>query len=111
MSDPGIHGREVAGRFSQTLRNETFDVIKKLFPEKADETTDLVERIVEEEGLQETIAVICAWFRSDTDAEWLDHFSQSSEGRRFIELYAELSMRSMLRRLYPHVRVPPPDQA
>lgn len=112
MPNSDSNRRDVAGRFNQALRNATFDVIHRLFPEKAPEITELTERIVEEAGFQaENVEVIRHWFRSDADVEWLDRFWQTPEGSRFLVLYAELTMRSILRTYWPDASVPPPGTA
>jgi hypothetical protein len=109
MSESDSYRRDVAGRFVQVTRNSTFDLIHSLFPDLAAEATDTAAREVEEQGLQvEGIEVICNWFRSDADAEWLEEFWQSPQGRRFIDLSVELMMRATFRRFLPEVPVPPP---
>ena len=118
MSDSESHRRDVAGRFSQATRNAVFDATHRLFPaEDAPAITELTERIVEDTGWQaEDVAVILQWFRSDDDVQWLDRFWQSPEGRRFLALNAELTMRSSIRLRNalaatagePQISLPPP---
>lgn len=110
MSASDSHRRDVAGRFSQATRNKAFDVANRLLPpELAAKVIEDVEREVEEKGLQvENIEVILSWFRSEDDVEWLEHFWQSPEGSRFLDLSAELMIRSMIRRLNPEAPLPPP---
>lgn len=110
MSDSDSYRRDVAGRFSQATRNKVFDLAHRLFPpDMAAKITEDADREVEEKGLQvENIEVILNWFRSEEDVEWLDQFWQSPEGSRFLELSAELMLRSTIRRFGPEVPLPAP---
>jgi hypothetical protein len=66
---------------------------------------------VEEQGrLEEGIAVILNWFRSDDDAKWLENFANSPEGRRFLELTIEIYARANFRQFQPEVPIPPVGQ-
>jgi hypothetical protein len=112
MSQADDYQKDVAGNFLQTIRNITFDLTKRWFPERAAEFNETAERRVEEDGLLvEGIEVIRLWFRSDADAKWLEQFRQSPEGRRFLELNAELMMRATFREHHPEVPVPPPSKS
>jgi len=110
MANSDDYQRDVAGRFMQASRNMTFELTHRLFPEIAAEVTDVAEREVEDNGLQEEgIEVIRHWFHADADAEWLDRFWQSPEGRRFMELSVELMTRATIRRFSPGLPLPPPS--
>lgn len=120
MSDSDSRRRDVAGLFSQTVRNAVFGATHRLYPaEQAPDITELTERIVESTGWQaEDVEVILLWLRSDKDAEWLEDFCLSEEGRRLLALNAELTMRSFNRMLkvlaeagadLPHVSLRPPE--
>jgi hypothetical protein len=106
-SDSENYRKDVAGRFFQTTAAITFDLFRRWFPENAAQVEDVTRTTVEEQGkLEEGVAVILHWFRSDADAEWLEAFANSPEGRRFLQLTVEIFARANLRQNAPHVPVP-----
>lgn len=116
MTEEEIRRREVASRFLQAVRNKIFSLIHEWYPpELAAAIVDQTERKVELEGqLVEDVEVVDRWFRSEEDVAWLDAFWQDPEGSRFLELNAELTMRSVLREFAPpalkSLLVPPPGR-
>lgn len=114
MTEEEIRRREVASRFLQAVRNKVFGVVHAWYPpEVAASIVDQTERKVEVEGqLVEDVEVVDRWFQSDADVAWLEAFWQSPEGSRFLELNAELTMRSIMREFAPpelrKLLVPPP---
>jgi hypothetical protein len=112
MSDSENYRKDVAGRFFQTTAVKTFDLFRRWFPENATAIEDFTRTTVEEQGLlEEGVAVILKWFRSDTDAEWLEAFVNSPEGSRFLDLTVEIYARANFRQFVPHVPVPPVGEA
>lgn len=109
MADTESYRREAAARFLQAVRAKVYDLAHRLFPpERANWIIEQTDRRIEEEGqYAEAVDVVCNWFRSENDAQWLDEFWQTAEGSRFLDLSVELNMRAVLREFAPDVPVPP----
>src|SRR6185295_10855368 len=89
--DSENYRKDVAGRFFQLTGVKTFELFRRWFPQDGAAIEEVARTIVEEEGrLEEGVAVILNWFRSDADAEWLEIFANSPEGSRFLELTIEI---------------------
>jgi hypothetical protein len=106
--DSENYRKDIAGRFFQRTSAKTFELFRRWLPQGGMAIEEPTRRIVEEDGLlEEGIAVILNWFRSDDDAKWLEDFATSSEGSRFLELTIEIYARAMTRQFQPKLPIPP----
>jgi hypothetical protein len=106
--DSENYRKDIAGRFFQLTGSKTFEMFRRWFPQGGMDIEEVTRRIVEEQGrLEEGVAVILNWFRSDTDAKWLEDFVNSPEGNRFLDLTIEIYARANFRVFQPEVSIPP----